>query len=132
MIPRRLRIIPLDESNSFSCGFCGKPGSYDYYSFSQVLNGEIPADYFAGKIILIGPVFFRMLDEYIDAYNYTHPMNGVEIHANIIQNIHNNNFKRDVPVIINMFNSYYFGHIIFSLIYKVEAFAFNISMFFFY
>lgn len=70
--------------------FTGYP--YDYYgsetagiSFKAVLEGEIPKEYFAGTIVLIGPYSAGMMDSYMTAIQHDTAMFGVEVHANIIQ-----------------------------------------------
>lgn len=70
--------------------FTGYP--YDYYgtetagiSFAAVLSGEIPKEYFAGTIVLIGPYSAGMMDAYMTAIKHDTAMFGVEVHANIVQ-----------------------------------------------
>lgn len=70
--------------------FSGYP--YDYYgsetaglSFSAVLNGDIPTEYFTGGIVLIGPYSAGMMDSYTTAIQHDVAMFGVEVHANILQ-----------------------------------------------
>ena len=78
--------------------FTGYP--YDYYgtettgiSFSRVLNGEIPAEAFAGCIVLIGPYSAGMMDSYYTAIQHDTAMYGVEVHANILQAFLEENVK---------------------------------------
>lgn len=110
--------ISLDQQNSFLINFVGKPGDFEYYSFYKVLNGDIPADYFAGKIILIGPYSYGMLDQYVTPTDYKQPMNGVEIHANIIQNFLEGNFKRDASPVVNIALVVIPGMLSFIVFYK--------------
>ena len=123
--------IPLDESDSFLIDFVGKPGAYDYYPFYKVLNGEIPTDYFEGKIILIGPYSQGMLDEYMTPIDYKQAMNGIEIHANIIQNILNANFKRNAPVTINILIVIILGILSYLFFVKLKPLFSTILMFLF-
>ena len=81
--------------------FTGYP--YDYYgtatagiSFSRVLNGEIPAEAFAGTIVLIGPYSAGMMDSYYTAIQHDVAMYGVEVHANILQAFLEENEKAEV------------------------------------
>jgi adenylate cyclase len=96
----------------------GKPGDFEYYSFYKVLNGDIPADYFAGKIILIGPYSYGMLDQYVTPTDYKQSMNGVEIHANIIQNFLEGNFKRNASPVVNIALVVIPGMLSFIVFYK--------------
>lgn len=81
--------------------FTGYP--YDYYgtatagiSFSRVLNGEIPAEAFAGTIVLIGPYSAGMMDSYYTAIQHDAAMYGVEVHANILQAFLEENEKYEI------------------------------------
>jgi len=81
--------------------FTGYP--YDYYgtatagiSFSAVLRGEIPAEAFAGTIVLIGPYSAGMMDSYYTAIQHDVAMYGVEVHANILQALLEENEKVEV------------------------------------
>ena len=76
---------------------------YDYYgtatagiSFSRVLSGEIPAEAFAGTIVLIGPYSAGMMDSYYTAIQHDVAMYGVEVHANILQALLEENEKVEV------------------------------------
>ncbi len=81
--------------------FAGMP--YDFYgsetaglSFSMVVNGELPAEIFAGAIVLVGPYTTGMMDSYFTAASHDVPMYGVEVHANILQAFLEGNVKREV------------------------------------
>lgn len=82
--------------------FTGKP--YDYYgsetaglSFAAVADGEIPAELFAGAIVLVGPYSTGMMDSYYTAIDHAVPMYGVEVHANILQAMLEENRKTELP-----------------------------------
>lgn len=81
--------------------FSGFP--FDFYgsetaglSFSKVVNGEIPAELFAGTIVLVGPFTSGMMDSYYTAVSHDVPMYGVEIHANILQSFLEDNRKTEI------------------------------------
>lgn len=80
--------------------FAGLP--YDFYgsetaglSFSKVISGEIPAEMFAGSIVLAGPYTTGMMDAYYTAVSHDVPMYGVEIHGNILQTFLEDNQKQE-------------------------------------
>ncbi len=80
--------------------FAGQP--YDYYgsassglSLCQVIDGEIPAELFAGAIVLVGPYSSGMMDAYYTAASHSQPMYGVEVHANILQAFLEDNWKTE-------------------------------------
>lgn len=59
-------------------------GYYDGVSVLDLLEGTVEPDYFAGKIVLIGPYTMGMQDEYRTAIDHAAPMYGIEIQANQI------------------------------------------------
>ncbi len=81
--------------------FAGLP--YDFYgsetaglSFARVVSGEIPAELFAGAIVLVGPYTTGMMDSYFTAVSRDVPMCGVEVHANILQAFLEDNRKQEL------------------------------------
>lgn len=86
--------IPTDKLNRWYVTYTGEPFSYENHSIVEVLNKNIPAEYFENKIVLIGPFDYGMQDSYITPLNHSLQMHGVEIHANIIQNLITQNFKQ--------------------------------------
>lgn len=88
--------IPLDPLNRMEITYAGRPGSFEHVSYYQVLNEEIPPEYFEGRIVLVGPFTVGIDDYYYTPLAPESPMYGVEIHANIIQNFLHQNFKTGV------------------------------------
>lgn len=87
--------------------FSGYP--YDYYgtetaglSFCDVLSGEIPRELFAGGIVLVGAYSSGMMDSYYTAVSHDVPMYGVEVHANILQALLEENIKTELGPITSM------------------------------
>lgn len=81
------KISPVpDESNRFGIRYSGKSGEYSHVSLKSVLDGDVPAEAFKGKIVLFGAYAPGFMDSYISAVDRSNPMYGVEINANIIQN----------------------------------------------
>ncbi len=73
--------------------YAGKAGTIETVSFSQVLNKEIPPEYFENKIVLVGIEASGGEDIY---YTPVGPMYGVEIHANFINNLILDNYKTNL------------------------------------
>ena len=70
----------------FYIPYTGKPGAYyDGVSIARVIRGEVPADYWAGRIVLIGPYAAALQDAYFTPIDKGEQMYGVEIQANMIQ-----------------------------------------------
>lgn len=74
-----------DEKGFYYLKYTGKPGAYyDGVSVADVLKGDVEPDYYAGKIVLIGPYAAGLQDEYITAMEHASSMYGIEVQANTI------------------------------------------------
>ena len=77
-----------------------KPGAgYDVLSFNSIYNDTysdvIYKDYFEDKIVLIGAYASGLSDDYFSPISHNIKMNGVEIHANILNNMYNDMFVKN-------------------------------------
>ena len=63
----------------------------------MLVNGQVPADYWAGKIVLIGPYTAALQDAYFTSIDKARQMYGVEYQANVIQSLLESNYKTEVP-----------------------------------
>jgi len=95
--------IPLDSDGQFPINFSADPDSYTSLSLWGVINEEYPASIFRNAIVLIGPYAQGIGDG-----NFPTPLNrsvatfGIEIYANIIQNLLEDEFKQDAPLFFNL------------------------------
>ncbi len=76
---------PTDGRGFWYLPYCGKPGDFPEVSIADVLEGNVSADYFDGKIVLIGPWASGLQDAYITASDHARQMYGVEYQANAVQ-----------------------------------------------
>jgi adenylate cyclase len=91
--------IPTNRFGQYNIDFAAKSDSYTLVSLWGVINDEYPPSLFENAIILVGPyalgmglasdIYFTPIDRHVRTY-------GVEIHANTIQNLMENNFKREI------------------------------------
>lgn len=87
---------PADSRGFWYLPFTGTPGDYDEsISVVDLLSGAVPADYFAGKIVLIGPYATGLQDGCLTASDHAVPMYGVEYQANAVEALLAGNFKRE-------------------------------------
>lgn len=85
-----------DSQNFWYVPFTGLPGDFDTgISVADLLAGNIPADYFAGKVVLIGPYTVGLQDNYVTSADHAHLMFGVEYQANAIQALLAGEHKRE-------------------------------------
>lgn len=86
-----------DPDGFFYLPYTAKAGGYyDSVSIADVINGEIEPDYFADKIVLIGPYAAGLQDEYRTSIDHAAPMYGIEVQANQIDAFRNGSIPREV------------------------------------
>ncbi len=86
------------ETGQFYIPYTAGPGGYsDGVSLVSLIRGEVPADYYAGKIVLIGPYAVALQDAYFTPMDTAKQMYGVELQANIIQAMLEENYKQELP-----------------------------------
>src|ERR1700723_1512323 len=74
--------------------YTGPYHTYQHYSMSDVISGAVPAETFRDKIVLIGPTALGMGDMRNTPFANQDPVYmGVEVHANIIDNLLHNEEK---------------------------------------
>ena len=85
------KTIITDISGKVLINFAGPAQTYPYYSLSDVADGATPKDTFRDKIVIVGATATGIGDmRPIPFAKQSYP--GVEIHANVLDNILNNNF----------------------------------------
>lgn len=104
---QELKLPKVSAGGHFYIPYTARPGGYyDDVSVAGVLSGEVPADYWAGKIVLIGPYAPALQDAYFTPIDKGTQMYGVEIQANVIQSLLENKGKTeasDLPQLILLF-----------------------------
>lgn len=98
---------PVNGRGFWYLNYSGKPGDYsESISVADLLSGEVPAEYFAGRIVLIGPYAAGLADSYTTAADHARSMYGVEIQANAIHALLEEDYKtevRDGPQLVVLF-----------------------------
>ncbi|WP_414646102.1 CHASE2 domain-containing protein [Burkholderia sp. LMU1-1-1.1] len=94
-LPGGQRLIPVGEAMTTVIQFRGeggpRGGAFRYVSAADVLAGRAPADLLKGAVVLIGTTAPGLVDLRATPVNPEFP--GVEIHANIIKSILDDQFK---------------------------------------
>ncbi len=87
-----------DERGHFYLPYSSLPGTYnDGMSIAKLIKGEVPSDYYAGKIVLIGPYAPGLQDEYFTPVDRGLKMYGVEYQANVIEAFLRGDYKEEMP-----------------------------------
>lgn len=94
-LPRRNVSIPVGEGMEAFVQFRGKGGptggAFRYVSAVDVLTGSVAPEVLRGTIVLVGTTAPGLNDMRVTPVNATYP--GVEVHANMIKSILDNDFK---------------------------------------
>jgi adenylate cyclase len=84
--------IPVDKSVATLVPFRGDRGSFKYISIADVLADRVPLEDLKGKVALVGTSAQGLLDLRATPVNKVYP--GVEVHANMIAGMLNNDLKQ--------------------------------------
>lgn len=88
---------PETKGGSYYVSYSALPGGYnDDYSIYDLMNGDIPKDAYAGKIVYIGPYTVGLQDTYFTAIDHGRQMYGVEYQANVTQMILDGDYRKEV------------------------------------
>ena len=79
------RFIPTDENGQMRINYLGPPKTFPHYSITDILHGRTPAGTFTDRIVLVGATAVGTHDLRATPMSPVFP--GVEIHANIIDNM---------------------------------------------
>lgn len=94
----KLNEVPVNsERHTWYLSYSGGPGAYnDGFSFSDLLSGNISPEIFEGAVVLIGAYAPGLMDYCTTAIDHSQVMYGVEIHANAIDALIRNDFKKEI------------------------------------
>ncbi len=89
--------IPLDSDGFFYIGYTGGPGTFPRVSASDVLRGDVPSEVFKDKLAIIGMTSTGLSDMWTTPFAATGGMTGLELMANSVQAILDNNIPQRLP-----------------------------------
>jgi adenylate cyclase len=87
----------------------GPPGTFETYSFSDVLRGRVPDEAFRGKTVLVGATAPSLHDYVATPASEGHEMPGPELLANSIWTVENDFPLKSVPGYLNVILIALFG-----------------------
>ena len=90
--------IPVDDTASALVPYRGSKGSFKYYSIVDVLHERIDVADLKGKIVLVGTTAPGLLDLRATPVDPVYP--GVEVHANLIAGMLDENIKQRPPYVL--------------------------------
>lgn len=113
--------VEVDYPQQVEVAYTGKPGEFEIISMVDVMEGEIPTDYFEDCIVLVGAYEEGMMDSYKVPVDYSKEMYGVEMQANFINAFLNEDIIYDI-------NSYLQFAITFVILAIYAYYALNTRM----
>lgn len=107
-----LRVSPLGDWNEVLINFSGWASAppytpFPYYSFADVLDGRVPAKSFHDKWVLVGGTLIGAFDYKAVPNDQNFP--GLEIQANVLDNLLSNRFLNPVPTAMTWLLMLLFG-----------------------
>jgi adenylate cyclase len=95
---RKVSAAPLAGADSFWIDYRGPPGTIPAYSFSRVLDGQVPGRDFRDKIVVVGAGDASLQDEHTTPTSGEEVMSGPEVEANAIWTVQHGFPLRSTPV----------------------------------
>jgi adenylate cyclase len=87
-------IVKPNPTGEMLVNFAGPEKSYPTYTYSDVTEGKIPAEDFKDKIVYVGVTATGVISDIRPTAYQKQGYPGVEIHANVSDNILNNSFLK--------------------------------------
>ncbi|MEW6068142.1 MAG: adenylate/guanylate cyclase domain-containing protein [Nitrospirota bacterium] len=94
------KYIPTDEFGMSLINYYGKEQTFEYISVSDIVEGNVPSEFFDGKIVLIGGTAIGIQDLRVTPFSAA--MAGVEKHASVIASILENKYIRKSSLATNL------------------------------
>ncbi|MFZ5908440.1 MAG: CHASE2 domain-containing protein [Chloroflexota bacterium] len=95
------RRVPLQRGRML-IPYAGPAGTYPYYSAARIPLGDYPAEAFRGKIVLLGATSNSLQDTYPTPFSASRPMPGVEVVANVLAAVLEENYLQMAPGWVNL------------------------------
>ncbi len=91
-------IIPVDAEVSALVPYRGGRGTFRYLSATDALHEKLPVEMLKNKIVLVGTSAPGLMDMRTTPVGEVYP--GVEVHANMISGMLNQNIKQNPPYVL--------------------------------
>jgi len=110
-----------DSRGHYYLSYSAIPGTYDDgYNIADLIGGRVPSDYYAGKIVLIGPYSVGLQDEYFTTIDRAKKMYGVEVQANAIEAFLRQDYKTEMSEALQALIVFILCAILLSLFLRIK------------
>jgi signal transduction histidine kinase len=87
----------IRQADPMMINYYGPAGTFQHISFSEIIRGDWPPSFFSGKIILVGVTASGIEEGLLSPFTTNrNRLHGIEAHANILNNLLENNAIRPV------------------------------------
>lgn len=94
-----LRSLPegeIQQSSMMKINYYGPPGTFQQISLADIIDGRFPVSFFQDKLVLVGVTAAGLEERILTPFtDQRDGMPGVEVHANILNNLLSGNDLRD-------------------------------------
>ncbi len=109
------------QADLMNINFYGPSGTFEHISFVDIIENNYEKDFFRNKIVLVGLTASGLEDRLIVPFTQQRDtMPGVEVHANILNNLLDKNFITIIDEKISWFLSIIISSALFLLFIKIE------------
>jgi CHASE2 domain-containing sensor protein len=94
------------QADPMKINYYGRPGTFQRVSISDVIDGKYAPDFFKDKMVLVGLTAPGIVDMVATPFSQERNlMSGVEVHANILNNLLDGNAIKDVSEKLRWFSA---------------------------
>ena len=104
-----MSVAQIPDVPAVRVNFNGGPKTFEWIPFYRVLRGEVGAEIFRSKIVLIGATGLLMHDRVRTPFARNGDMPGVEFLASVIATLIEGNRIREVPSVVSAFLAFVAG-----------------------
>jgi HD-GYP domain-containing protein (c-di-GMP phosphodiesterase class II)/CHASE2 domain-containing sensor protein len=111
----------LFQMDHMRINFYGTPGTFQHVSLSDIIDGKYPPDFFSGKVVLVGLTAPGIVDMVSTPFSQQrNKMSGVEVHANILNNLIDRNDIKGMNDWVRRLTSFVIALLCFLLFMKLS------------
>jgi putative two-component system response regulator len=109
------------QMDPMKINYYGKPGTFRQISLTDVIDGKYPSEFFIDKVVLVGVTALGIADRLLTPYSQDrNSMAGVEVHANGLNTLLDDNPIQDISDLIRWLSALVFSILCYALFLKLS------------